>query len=206
MRVGSDGNGGCAENGDGVEWVEEVLDGKAAFFTRSERLDFGTVEEALIPINEGWGRAGRQGRRIQGLAGFGLLGRLLDRRKSGSRCEKAGASGGKTFARRFGFGNYPAGAALGVLVLDDRQGSVRKWSGGVDGNRLARDTGWQQCNHHVNQGWEKQNEGCSVEPETVCGSNFNTSVPVISQRLVSSPVELFASRSVNLRDSDRYLY
>ena len=70
MRVGPDGDGRVGQNGDGVERVEQVLDRKACLFFRCERFDLGSVDEALIEIDERRRRAGRQ--LLQGASSAGL--------------------------------------------------------------------------------------------------------------------------------------
>lgn len=54
MGICRDGDAGESEDGDGVEGVADVADGEPGFFFGGKRLDLGAVEEARIPINDGY--------------------------------------------------------------------------------------------------------------------------------------------------------
>jgi len=123
VGVGAHGNGGDAEDGNGVEGVGDVANGEPGFLPRRHGLDLGTVEEAVVPVDEGFdgGNDGGEGRFVGRACGWrelsvgGGIGRVGSDRSSrgclpgGNRTVPRFAGGSRTALRLRGIGNLALG-------------------------------------------------------------------------------------------------
>lgn len=137
MGVGANGDGGVGKDRDSVERVEDVLDGETGFFFGREGLDFRSIDEALIEVNDGHRRARRKFHWREDRSRAGDCRRLWlsfgRRRESSQPGDETGSGLGDGDAGGLAFRNYPAWTALRVLMLDDWEGRVGQRAGGADG-------------------------------------------------------------------------